>query len=409
MPEFLQFIKQNSPAFIADNLNNIIIITGSLILAVVAHYTARFILNRILTRAFDKTKQRWDNIFVERGVFRPVVYIIPIMVLSYGHSLASFQVAMFDRVLHAAMAMSIIFFFSNLLDAMHEIYQTFKVSKRRPIKGYIQLIKLFIYLIGVIVVVAIFFGKSPWAFISGIGAVTAVLMFIFKDTILAVIASIQIVSYDIVRVGDWIEVPSYGADGDIIDISLHTVKVQNFDKTIVTVPTHKLVENSVKNWRGMQDSGGRRIKRSINIDQNFIRFLTDSEIEKLKEIKLLKTYLEAKEKEVTKDSQDMPVNGRRLTNIGTFRKYIVEYLKNHKDIESERMTFLIRQLAPGPQGLPLELYVFANTTDWVKYEGIQSDIFDHLLSAVKFFDLRVFQEPAGNDFQKLNGTASAEE
>jgi miniconductance mechanosensitive channel len=248
--------------------------------------------------------------------------------------------------------------------------------------------------------------QSPWLLISGLGAVTAVLLLIFKDTILSFLASLHIVMYDLVRVGDWIEMPKYDADGDVIDIALHTVKVQNWDKTITTIPTYKLIEDSFKNWRGMQESGGRRIKRHLLIDQKSVKFCDEEMVERFKKIQLLSPYLNQKKEEIEVFNKEhnidtsVLINGRRMTNLGTFRAYVTAYLKGNELI-SKDMTFLVRQLQPTPEGLPLEIYVFSRDTAWANYEAIQADIFDHLLAAISFFDLRVFQRPSGYDLEMI--------
>jgi miniconductance mechanosensitive channel len=242
--------------------------------------------------------------------------------------------------------------------------------------------------------------------LSGIGAMTAVILLIFKDTILSFVAGIQITGYDLIHVGDWIEMPEYGADGDVIDIALHTVKVQNWDKTITVIPTHKLTENSFKNWRGMQQAGGRRIKRALYIDQNSVSACNDEMIERFSKINLIADYVQKKKEELEKHNREnkidssVKVNRRQMTNIGTFRAYAQAYLEKHSKI-NHSLTTMVRQLPPGPNGLPMEVYAFTNTTEWLAYESIQGDIFDHLLSVVPEFDLHIFQNPAGMDFRKL--------
>jgi miniconductance mechanosensitive channel len=250
-------------------------------------------------------------------------------------------------------------------------------------------------------------GQNFWSLFAGLGAISAVLLLVFKDTIMAFVASIQIASYDLVKVGDWIEVPSLGVDGDVMDMALHTIKVRNFDKTITTVPTSKLIEKSFKNWRGMQNTGARRIKRSIHIDISSIHFLSDDALNRFNKFQLISDYLKEKKNEVETfnnnkeiDNSEL-VNGRRLTNVGTFREYIKAYLHNRSDINNG-LTFLVRQLSPGADGLPIEIYVFAATTAWVEYEEIQADIFDHIMAVIPEFELKVFQNPTGHDFKKLN-------
>ena len=291
----------------------------------------------------------------------------------------------------------------GFLSAADEIYRSHPIAKTRPIKGYLQIAKIVLYLLAAVAVVAVLIGQSPLLFLSGIGAMTAVLMLVFKDTLLSLIASIQITSTDMVRVGDWIEMPQFGADGDVVDIALHTVKVQNWDKTITTIPTYKLIEGSFKNWRGMSESGGRRIKRSINLDISSIRFLTERDIERYERFALLTDYIRERKGDITAANEDEAsagderVNRRNLTNIGTFRAYVVNYLRNHPRLHG-RMTLIVRQLQPTPNGVPIEIYTFSGETEWVAYEGLQSDIFDHLLAIVPEFDLRIFQSPSSHDF-----------
>ncbi|HEX9887701.1 MAG TPA: mechanosensitive ion channel domain-containing protein, partial [Longimicrobiales bacterium] len=258
------------------------------------------------------------------------------------------------------------------------------------------------WIAGILVALSFVMNRSPGIFLSGLGALTAVLMLVFRTTILSFVASLQIASNDMVRVGDWIEMPQFGADGDVVDIALHTVKVQNWDKTITTLPTHALVEHSFKNWRAMSESGGRRIKRALMLDMGSIRFLTPGDVERLERLELLADYLAAKREELATyrgmrpDKEGLEPTPRRLTNVGTFRAYVLAYLRAHPAIHQE-MTLLVRQLAPTPSGLPLELYCFTNDVRWAVYEDVQADIFDHLLSMAPEFGLRVFQQPAGSD------------
>ena len=265
---------------------------------------------------------------------------------------------------------------------------------------------------GGVMVIAAVLNKSPLLLLSGFGAMTAILLLVFRDTILSLVASVQLTAQDMVRVGDWIEMPQFGADGDVIDVQLHTVKVQNWDKTITTIPTHRLISESFRNWRGMSESGGRRIKRALYIDASSVRFQTPEEIEHFKRFALLRDYIEHKERDLADYNAGLPepvddeVNRRRLTNIGTFRAYILNYLKHRDDIRTD-MTLLVRQLAPGPDGIPLQIYCFTATTAWADYEGIQSDIFDHLVAIVPEFGLKLFQEPAGSDMVGLAGNRRA--
>jgi len=269
----------------------------------------------------------------------------------------------------------------------------------KPYKGYIQVVILLLYVAAALVGMGILTGQSPWVLLSGIGALTAVLLLVFRETILSLVASLQISSYDLVRRGDWISVPKYEADGDVMDIALHTIKIQNWDKTISVIPTHALVESGFRNWRGMQEAGGRRIKRSLYLDQATVRFLDKTMLARLRRIELLTPYLDDRFRELGPEAFEeegegfSPVNGRRLTNLGTFRVYVERYLRSLPDLRQD-LTFLVRQLDPGPTGIPLELYVFTATTQWGAYEAIQADIFDHLLASARAFGLKVFQYPA---------------
>ena len=304
------------------------------------------------------------------------------------------------------MALSGLLVINAFLSALSDIYEKTKYSERMHIKSYIQITKLIVNILGVVVIVAILIDKNVAWLLSGLGAMTAVLLLIFKDTILSLVASLQISSNDLFKIGDWIEAPQFGADGDVIDIALHAVKIQNWDKTISIIPTHKLIDSAFRNWRGMSESGGRRIKRSLFIDMNSIQLCTEELLEKFTHFELLNDYIEQKTKEVADHNTSNSINtaelinGRRLTNVGTFRAYIEAYLRNNSKIHPE-MTFLIRQLEPTARGLPIQIYVFTNDTDWVRYEGIQADIFDHLLAIIPEFRLKVFQSPTGKDFGKL--------
>jgi miniconductance mechanosensitive channel len=297
---------------------------------------------------------------------------------------------------------------SAMLDGVNQVYVRRPDAALRPIKGYLQVGKIIIYCAAAVLIVSALIGQSPLLLLSGLGALAAVLLLVFKDTILSLVASVQLTSNDMIRVGDWIEMPQQNADGDVIDIALHTVKVQNWDKTITTVPTYKLIAESFRNWRGMQESGGRRIKRALMIDQNSIRFLTDEEIEAARGFTVLRPYLDERAREIAAWNGERPApDRRRMTNIGVFRAYVDAYLRAHPGIAQD-MTLMVRQLAPGPDGLPLEIYCFTATVAWVGYETTQADIFDHLLAVLRTFELRLFQQPTGLDFtQALAGSDTA--
>ncbi len=370
-----------------------------------AALAVNFILKRVilnaLSRFFDKESDMDDRAAGWAAT------VVPLLIISRGVTLVPHLSerlsALVTHVAQALIVVSVAMAIVRALTFANVLYERLPSSRNRPIKGFVQVAKILVLCGAAIIVISVLIDESPLLLLSGLGAITAVLLLVFKDTILSLVASVQLTTNDMLRVGDWITMPSMNADGDVIDISLHTVKVQNFDKTIVTVPTHRLVSDSYANWRGMAESGGRRIKRSLGIDQGSIRFLTDDEVVDLKKFKVLKPYLEAKREEVAQwnarelEGEVSPVNARRFTNIGVFRAYILAYLQWHERID-ENFTLLVRQLAPGPQGLPIELYCFTNTTVWDVYEGIQADIFDHLMAILPEFGLRVFQEPSGMDF-----------
>ncbi len=311
------------------------------------------------------------------------------------------NVAMASIVLSVAMAIS------KSLDYVNEVYNRTPQAASKPIKGYIQVLKIGAYCAAAILAIAALIEQSPLLLLSGLGAMAAVLLLVFKDTLLSLVASVTLSSNDMLRVGDWIEMPGMNADGDVIDIALHTVKVQNFDKTITNIPTYRLIADSFKNWRGMSDAGGRRIKRSLPLDQSSMRFLSDEEVDELRRFRLLNDYLAQKDAELREwNARELaddanPVNARRITNIGTFRAYVIAYLKAHPELQTEDFMLLVRQLEPTPQGLPLEVYCFTNTTDWREYERIQSDVFDHLLAILPEFGLRLYQQPSGMDLGQL--------
>ena len=302
-----------------------------------------------------------------------------------------------QRIISSLLAVFLGLSLNELLSIFNNASSKYEALKDRPIKGYIQIVKIILNAFIFIIIFAILSGQSVTYYISGLGALTAVLLLVFQDTILSFVASVQIGQNNIINNGDWIEVPEYGADGDVIDIALHTVKVQNWDKTITTIPTSKIISTSVKNWRGMSDYGGRRIMRSISIDISSIKFLTFEEIEKLKKIAPIKDYLNEKVQELETFNNELAsgesvTEQRNLTNIGTFRAYIESYLRQNENLDTEKMTFLVRQLSPTNQGVPIQIYTFTKTTDWVEYENIQSDIFDHLIAVLHKFDLRAYQD-----------------
>ena len=394
--EFLTTIKQN--IYLQAGL----VCIGSYI----SFLASKIIILKPINSWFRKTKTKLDDIFLQSGFFNRLIYLIPLLILYNLEGIFSQYSIIIHRILNSIFVLIILICINVLLSALGDVYDRSRFSRRIHIKGYLQVVKLILFIVGILGIITILTGQSPVYLLSGIGALTAVLMLVFKDTILSFVATIQINSNDLFKIGDWVDASQFGADGDVVDIALHTVKIQNWDKTITTIPTHKLIDSSFKNWRGMTDSGGRRIKRAIYIDISTIRFWDKELLRRFQQLDLLQDYLESKLKEVDNSNQtvganlDQMVKGRRFTNIGTFRAYIKAFLKNHSDIHDE-MTFLIRQLPPGEKGLPMEIYVFTNDTDWVRYESIQSDIFDHLMAIISEFDLKVFQNPSGNDFKSI--------
>lgn len=389
-----------------DIENPYVILTISILFA----YLLFLVTNRIILRSIAKISRRtsttFDDILLEQKVFHKLPYLMPLIFLYSLRGVVPFFKTI-DRFLIALIALIILISLNALINAINDLYKKSRFADKLNIKSYAQVVKLIINSVGIIIIAALLAGKSPIYFLSGLGALTAVLILVFKDTILSLVSSVQISSNDLFKIGDWIEAPQFGADGNVIDIALHSVKVQNWDKTICVVPTNQLINSSFKNWRGMSESGGRRIKRSIKINMKSIRFCSDSMIEKFKTIHLLKDYMEQKLKEIEGHNIDKKideadlVNRRSLTNVGTFRAYIKFYLKNNANIHND-MTFLVRQLAPQSDGLPIEIYVFSNDTDWINYESIQSDIFDHLLAILPEFELEVFQNLTGNLASKNN-------
>jgi len=362
-------------------------------------------------RAFAKRSSfTWDDALFTHNVFGRLVQVVPALIVFVGvpfaPGLPEGVVQLMRNVAMGYMVLMLTLALTAMLSAANTIYATSPVAKDRPLKGFVQLVQIVVWIFGGVMIIAAVLDRSPLLLLSGFGAMTAILLLVFKDTILSLVASVQLTAQDMVRVGDWIEMPQFGADGDVVDVQLHTVKVQNWDKTITTIPTHRLITDSFKNWRGMAQSGARRIKRAIFVDVSSIRFQTQDEVDHFTRFALLKDYIENKEQELADYNAelatevDAEVNRRRLTNVGTFRAYAYNYLRNHPKIH-KGMTLIVRQLGPGPEGLPLEIYCFTNTTEWAVYEDIQSDIFDHLLAIVSEFGLRLYQKPAGSDLANL--------
>jgi miniconductance mechanosensitive channel len=369
-------------------------------------HVARTVLLRWIGRLIRTSRTRIDDVLLDNDVLRRTALLAPVLVIYYGIEMFPGPTQYLLQVVNAGLCIVFLLIVGAGINAFQDAISGYDARSDVPIKSYAQIAKILVYIVGALMTVAVLTGKSPWVLLSGIGALMAVIILVFRDTILSLVASFTIASNRLVKVGDWIEAPTFGADGDVVDIALHTVKVQNWDKTITTIPTYKLVETSFKNWRGMQDSGGRRIKRAIHLDMNTVRFCDADMLARFEKFELIADYVNQRRHAVEADNSRQQtdlselVNGRRLTNLGMFRAYVAAYLRSHPKIHAD-MTFLVRQLAPTPQGLPLEIYVFTTTTVWADYEGIQSDIFDHLLAVVPQFDLRVFQEPTGGDWRSI--------
>ena len=380
------------------------------VLCVIANIITKSVIVRYINRAIEKTSSTRDDILTQQKVFTRLSHLAPAIVLS---SLAHIALVDYPNLAGLVDVLSAIYmvvvgvlFLDTLINAGLLIYRTFPISKSFPITSFTQIIKMVIYFIGAITVLSLVIGESPMTLFAGLGAMTAVLMLVFKDPILGFVAGIQLSANRMVAVGDWIEMPKFGVDGDVMEIAMTTVKIRNFDKTITTVPTQSLISDSFKNWRGMQETGGRRIKRSVVVDISTIKFCDEEMLQRYEKIQFISDYLKEKSQELAAFNEEAAVdmtalvNGRRLTNVGTFRAYIEAYLMNHPKI-SKSLTFLVRQLPPTEKGLPIQIYVFCLDTNWINYEKIQADIFDHILAASQEFDLRVFQNPTGADFEKL--------
>lgn len=380
-----------------------------LLTSIIAFYIVKTVVLMVITPLIKKSKNSWDDLLIKRRFFRKITLAVPAIIIYLFAPLFPSAEEVIRRLALSWIVITIPMALSSILMAMNDGYERLSVSKSKPIKGVFQIIILLSYIGAFIIIVSIIINKSPVAILSGIGAMTAILILVFKDTLLSFVAGLQISSNNTIRKGDWIVMPKYGADGDVVDISLHSLQIQNWDKTITTIPTHKLLEESFINWRGMEESGGRRISRNLNININSVRFLTEKELKELGRIGLLKDYINEKVSEIVMDNDTRDIdlghaaNGRQLTNIGTFRAYIYYYLQARPDIHKD-MTMLVRQLQPKEHGIPLQIYAFTTTTAWSEYESIQSDIFDHLIATAPYFHLSLFQNPSGEDIRNIGKT-----
>lgn len=424
----LDFIREvDGIAFMAKPAAAIISIIVIVCVAWFAHFLIRNILVRIVVRIAKRTKTEWDDIVIKNKVFNGLAHLAPAFILFFTADFASpnlyenidteaMSILKEDYYLSLSLFLSgiariyftliIVYVANSVLNAALEIYNTTSFAHHRPIKGYVQLVKILVFFMSGIMVVSILLDKNPTYLLTGLGALAAVLILVFKDTILGFVASIQLSANNMVNIGDWIEMKGHGADGTVTDITLNTVKVQNWDKTISTIPTYALVSESFNNWKGMEESGGRRIKRAVSIDTGSIKFCDAAMLNRFEKFELVREYVLQKEEELKEYNKNKNISdedfisGRHQTNIGIFRKYLEVYLKQHPMINLE-MTFLVRQLQPIGKGLPIEIYVFSKDKEWANYEAIQADIFDHIFAVVPEFELKVFQEPTGTDILSL--------
>jgi miniconductance mechanosensitive channel len=396
-----------------DNIATSLLLTACLLVALVAYFIVKRVVIEAVNIVIHRSRATWDDIFMRFRVLEKLAYLVPAIVLNLFVPIVLIDQQMLgkliDRLLSMVLVLLVIRAIYAALDAVNEIADINLINRRLPVKSFVQLTKLFLFFIGLIIAISILADQTPLYFLSGLGVATGFVMLVFRDTILGFVAGIQLAANRMVSKGDWIQMDKYGADGAVEEVSLNTVKVRNWDNTITMIPAYALVSDAFKNWRGMSESGGRRIKRSVNIDVNSIKFLTDDERIRLGKVNHLKEYLpklfsEINEANAKVSDIDMPVNGRRLTNVGTFRAYLQEYLNHHEKVH-KGMTLMVRQLAPTTEGLPLELYIFTNDVRWTYYEMIQADIFDHVFAILPEFGLRAFQNPTGNDMRSLKSVS----
>jgi miniconductance mechanosensitive channel len=369
-----------------------------------------FLVNRVvlkyITKYIKNNKYKWDDVLLDAKLFQRIALIIPGLLI---YMFASFYDNLQDIIQKVAIIYILVIIslvFRSLLAAIDSIYKQNPVSKERPIKGLLQIIEIAVYVVVGIAVISYLIDKNPIYLLSGVGAVTAVVSLIFKDIIIGFVSGIQLVWNDMLRIGDWVEMPKYNTDGDVLDITLYSVKIQNWDKTISTIPTSAFITDSFKNWKGMREYGGRRVKRSFLIDLNTIKICSDEMVERFKKIDFISEYMEEITKEIDNYNKEniinteLHINGKQLTNLRVFRAYLTNYLKNTIELRPSSTT-IVRQLAPTENGIPIEIYLFVADTRWVNYETIQADVFDHILAVIDIFELRMFQNPTGNDIKEL--------
>jgi miniconductance mechanosensitive channel len=390
----------------AEIISQVLLLIGILLALFLLQYLTRSFIRKGLKNWLEKTETYWDDIFYKSEFFTRLGNIPPVILLYFSANLLPDLTDWIQRFSLALIAFLSTWSLDAALTAINDIYDDYAVAKSKPIKGYIQVGKIILWLFGLILIISAIMRSSPILLLGGLGAFSAVLLLVFRDTLLGLFASVQFVTNDMIRIGDWIEMPEYNADGEVFDISVHTVKVSNWDKTISTIPTYALMANSFKNWRGMEMSGGRRIKRALHIDLNSIRFCDQSLLEHLSKIKYIQDYITEKEEETVQENLSHHADpsdiftGHNITNLGAFRAYIFGYLKNHPKINAD-MEILVRHMAPTDKGLPLEIYAFSRDKQWEVFEDNQAEIFDHLLAILPEFDLSAYQNASGMDIRSL--------
>ena len=405
-------IKMGTSELEARHASDLADFIGVLLIGILLYYIAKFIIVRVLRRIAKRTKSIWDDVLLEKRVFNRMALLLPgILVYQFAPAtLSEFPglAASVVKITNLYIVFIVILIINSFFNAVYAISQDSDFSRLHPIKGYIQVAKIIVFVVGGLFILSYLFNQTPIYLLGGLGAFSAVMLLVFKDPILGLVGGIQLSANDMVRQGDWINMPKFSADGTVLEISLTTVKVQNWDNTITTLPTYSLVSDAFQNYRGMQESGGRRLKRSININMQSVKFCTPEMLDKFRKIRLIRDYVDAKEIELNAYNlengidDEVLINGKRQTNLGIFRAYLQAFLRNHPMVHQE-MTLLVRQLQSADLGIPIEIYVFSKTTEWAVFEDLQSDIFDHILAIVPEFGLQVFQSPTGDDFRRMSG------
>ncbi|NEN23603.1 mechanosensitive ion channel [Cryomorpha ignava] len=415
--QFAQFIED----WLLDNLGvdpsntqflkMVILVVVTVLVAIILRTLGQFFINKFIKRVVQRTSAKWDDVLMDEGVFRKLGYLVPAIYITGALPFVFTDypgwIPAIKTLTSAYIALVIVRIFISFISATNIYFSRSERFKDKPIGSFTQLAKIIVWITGIIFVLSILIDRNPIALFGAMGAISAVLLLIFKDTILGFIASIQLTINDMVRIGDWVSVPKYGADGDVMEIYLTTIKVKNWDNTISTVPTYSFVSDSFKNWRGMQESGGRRIKRAISFKISSVQFVDDEMLERFSKIELAQPHIEKRSAEIKIYNEEKAVNteasivnGRRMTNLGIFRAYILNVLRHNPNINQD-LVCMVRQQDPTELGVPLEVYCFSRIKSWIEYEGIQSDIFDHILATANHFDLEVFENPASSDIRNL--------